>query len=424
MKKVREGCKMTELGEIPEEWSIGKLNDICQVRSEKYNPVNNLEKDYIALEHIEQGIGRINRIGKSTETTSMKSIFQKGDILFGKLRPYLRKYWYAEFDGVCATEILPLITNKKCDSRFCYYIIQQDNFIEYVDKGSFGTKMPRTSWNEMKEFLIPIPSLKEQEKISSILSSVDEQIEITDNLIEKTKELKKGLMQRLLTKGIGHSIFKNTEIGRIPEEWKVKRLNDISAEYNNSIVDGPFGSNLKTCDYTDEGILVMQSNYITGGKFELRDVRYISEDKAKELVRSKTKSGDILMAKIGANFGMSEIIPEGIRYGVLSSNSLKIDLNDKIAINEFYLFILKLFKQNGTIDKLASITAQPALSLKAIKELKVPVPTLNEQKQIALILSSVDEQIDQYESKREKLQELKRGLMQKLLTGEIRVKVN
>lgn len=213
--------------------------------------------------------------------------------------------------------------------------------------------------------------------------------------------------------------YKETEIGVIPEEWEVVSLDDISADYKNSIVDGPFGSSLKTVDYTDSGVLVLQSNYVTGKCFELRDTRYISSEKAQTLERSKAKKGDIMMAKIGMNFGAVAIIPDYIDYAILSSNSLKIDLNPSIALNQFYLQLLRMYKDNGTISQYASTTAQPALSLKAIKNLKTVHPPLPEQQRIAEILSTTDSHIEKLDKTIEDYQLLKKGMMKKLLTEGI-----
>jgi len=209
-------------------WQLKKLEDICEVRKGKFDPKKEPNTIYIGLEHIEQQTGRLLGTGDSGETTSIKSIFKTGDVLFGKLRPYLRKYWFATFDGVCATEILPLTPKKGIDSKFLFYIIQQDKFVDYLDQKSYGTKMPRTSWKEMAEYNINLPPLSEQRKIAAILSSVDEAIEKTEAIIEQTEKVKKGLMQQLLTKGIGHTKFKKTEIGEIPEEWEVLVVKDVA----------------------------------------------------------------------------------------------------------------------------------------------------------------------------------------------------
>ena len=115
------------------------------------------------------------------------------------MRPYLNKYWYATFNGVCATELLPLTPKNEMDSIFFYYCLQQDRVLGYVTNRTFGTKMPRTSWSELKGILVPIPPLGEQKQIAEILSLIDENIEGYEKEKMEYEELKKGLMQQLLT---------------------------------------------------------------------------------------------------------------------------------------------------------------------------------------------------------------------------------
>lgn len=191
--------KQTEVGKIPVTWVISRIDKICNVRTEKFNPVATKNQAYLGLEHFEQATGRILGIGSSIDTTSTKTVFKKGDTLFGKLRPYLRKYWIAEFDGVCATEILPLVPLKGVSENYLFYVIQQDKFIDYTVQGSFGTKMPRTSWNEIRQYMFPLPPIKEQLEIASFLSKVDEQVYNLVTSKSKLLSLKQALMQLLLT---------------------------------------------------------------------------------------------------------------------------------------------------------------------------------------------------------------------------------
>lgn len=190
MSVLKEGYKKTEGGVIPEDWEVGTINDILELRKESFNPILEKNKKCIGLEYIEEASGRLIGFGNSNETTSIKSRFYKGDILFGKLRPYLRKYYLAEFEGVCVTEMLTLMANKS-NNRFCYYKIQEDKFLEDINNKTFGTKMPRTSWKEIRDYQICIPPVKEQVQIAQILSLIDYEIDEYENKKQKLEELKK-----------------------------------------------------------------------------------------------------------------------------------------------------------------------------------------------------------------------------------------
>ncbi|UTT44545.1 restriction endonuclease subunit S [Exiguobacterium aurantiacum] len=185
--------------DIPVNWSLKKLGDIATLRTEKFNPLSADTEKYIALEHIEPISGKILGYEDSKESTSLKAKFKEGDVLFGKLRPYLRKYWYAEFDGVCATEILPLIAKSGTDKKFLFYTLQQEKVIGFAIQNSFGTKMPRTSWADLKNIKLAIPPKEEQQEIANILSNLDKQVFAYEKEIELSISIKKALQEQLLT---------------------------------------------------------------------------------------------------------------------------------------------------------------------------------------------------------------------------------
>lgn len=175
------------------------FSELVDLRKEKSRPEENNNKKYIALEHLGQGTGSLLSIGDSSDTKSVNSVFKKGDILFTKLRPYLRKYLKVEFDGICTSELLVFIPKLQSDTDFIFQLVQSDSFIKHSVAKSFGTKMPRTDWGIVSEFEIQIPPPKRRQQIGEILSVVDEKISVNKNLKEKLTLLKKGLMQDLLS---------------------------------------------------------------------------------------------------------------------------------------------------------------------------------------------------------------------------------
>lgn len=188
--------KESPLGMIPVSWEVVNFNNVCSISSKKFK-----QKDgkCVDLEHLEQGTGRLIGYSPIEDKSSVKNEFNVGDVLFCKLRPYLRKYWQCEFYGGCTSELMVLQPLSNFDSKYLFYTIQRDDFIENSVSKSFGTKMPRTSWNILSEFVMGLPPLKEQQKIADILSSIDEKLAV---LLEKKvnyHELKQGLMQQLLT---------------------------------------------------------------------------------------------------------------------------------------------------------------------------------------------------------------------------------
>lgn len=178
------------------DWNLKMFYDIASVNSAKYNPdKNKISYKCIELEHLASDEGELLGFVDSSNLGSIKNKFEKGDVLFGKLRPYLKKYLRAPFDGVCSSEIW-VLKGKEVSNDFLYWIIQTDFFICLANQ-STGSKMPRADWNVISNSELEIPSLAEQTKIASFLSALDDKISQTAAQIEKMQLWKKGLLQQM-----------------------------------------------------------------------------------------------------------------------------------------------------------------------------------------------------------------------------------
>ena len=213
--------------------------------------------------------------------------------------------------------------------------------------------------------------------------------------------------------------YKMTELGELPENWEIKELKEICSKDKNAIVDGPFGSNLKTEHYRQSGVPIISSGFVTTGRFIANEYLFVDHEKFHKERRSAVAPGDIVMAKIGARCGTSAILPYSHQTSILSGNALKISFNKTENSNTFYLYVLHNYYQNGIIDKIKTTGAQPAISLSSLKKLKMVRPPLFEQQKIAEILTTVDEKVDVIDAQITQTQELKKGLMQQLLTKGI-----
>ena len=204
-----------------------EFGEIAELRKEKFNPVNSNEsKPCIELEHFEQATGKIIGFISSLEQKSIKNVFYKGDVLFGKLRPYLRKYWLAEFDGVCSSEVW-VLKPKTTDisNSYLFNLIQTNEFIQAANVSS-GSKMPRADWGYIINYPFSIINSKnEQIAIAQLLSTWDNAITKTQALIAQKEQRKKWLMQNLLTGKMRLKI--NDELGIINDELKKVNLKDV-----------------------------------------------------------------------------------------------------------------------------------------------------------------------------------------------------
>lgn len=179
------------IGQVPEGWEISKIRYLVTTRSEKR--ITDSSIPYIGLENIESQTGKFVETGIQVDK-SENIVVEIGDVLFGKLRPYLRKFWRATFPSTASSEFL-VFQSSELDMNFLYYAIQSDSFIEEVNTSTYGSKMPRASWEYIKNMKITFPSsLVEQQKIANLLYEKTAQI---DNLIQiKNQQIKNINKQR------------------------------------------------------------------------------------------------------------------------------------------------------------------------------------------------------------------------------------
>jgi len=189
----------TRLPGFQAEWETVEFGDVASIRNSKVLPSSTpAGTQCVELESIDQGTGQLLT---SVEATGMspKYSFRKGDVLFGRLRAYLRKYWLATFDGVCSTEIWPLIARDgRLVGSFLYVLVQTNDFVN-VAAVSYGTHMPRTDWFVLKRFPVRLPPFHEQTAIAAFLSDMDAELTALDARRDKIRDLKQAMMQELLT---------------------------------------------------------------------------------------------------------------------------------------------------------------------------------------------------------------------------------
>lgn len=422
MKKIRDGYKITEIGEIPEEWYISKLSELAQIkRGASPRPINNpkwfSEKKnvgWIRISDVTKTKKYLNSTEQylSDEGVAKSRLVKPNDLIMSICatvgKPIILNIDACIHDGFILFDDL---NNSKIITDYLYYLLQKKEE-EFKGMGQTGTQA-NLNTNIVGSTLIAIPTIKEQKKIASILSTVDKQIDNVDALIEKNKELKKGLMQTLLTKGIGHTKFKKTEIGEIPEEWEVKKVEDICEVKGGKRL--PKGYQLEDEDNAFPYIRVADM-YMGGIKQD--DIKYVPRDIVDKIKNYKISKDDLFISVAGT-LGIVGQVSDELDGANLTENADKLC---NIQINKLYL--MKVLQSNiiqSIIEAEQTKSAQPKLALTRIKEFLIPIPSDREQVKIASILVEVDEKINVYENKKNKLEMLKKGLMQKLLIGKIRV---
>jgi type I restriction enzyme S subunit len=189
----------TRLPGFTASWVEGTFAELAVPSRERVMPRNAPSATpLVELEHIEGRSGRLIGVSRASDAVSLKAVFNPGDVLFGKLRAYLRKFWYADVRGLCTTEIWVLHPKAGVHGQFVRYIVETDGFIDAAS-GAYGTHMPRSDWNAVRDLPVRIPSHDEQAAIASVLADADAEIDALHRRLAKAKVIKQGMMQELLT---------------------------------------------------------------------------------------------------------------------------------------------------------------------------------------------------------------------------------
>lgn len=425
MKKVKEGYKMTELGEIPSEWEVKKLKELLDVLKDgTHNPPKRTEEGIPLLSaenifngKINYGINEKCISEEDYELMHKNYSIEKDDILMTIVGTIGRVAVVKDNKKFTVQRSVAILrSNKKVNNLFLTQFLSSTICKKELDRKSNSTAQAGLYLGELGKINIIVPSIKEQEKIASILSTVDEQIDNVDALIEKNKELKKGLMQTLLTKGIGHTKFKKTEIGEIPEEWEVKNLSEV--------VWYQEGPGLRKWQFTSAGIKVINVTNLVGNYLDLSNTsRYIDESEVeKKYKHFLIDENDIVVASSGNSWGKVSVVRKRDLPLLMNTSVIRFKSMEEERLSTKYL--LQFLKSDAFKKQIALLitgSAQPNFGPYHLDRTKIATPNINEQLKIASILSEADEKIKKYENKKQKLEELKKGLMQQLLTGKIRV---
>ena len=352
------------------------LFDICEYRNKQ-----SVGKNYVGTENMKQNFSGLESLDEETE---MKGVcYCKGDTLMSNIRPYLRKTWKADREGVCSTDVL-VFHPIDVASEYLHYLIASDKFISYVMTGAKGVKMPRGDKEHMMKFSIMVPSLPEQQKIADFLSTIDTIIEKQRATVSAWEERKKGVMQKLFSQEVR---FKADDGSDFPD-WEEKRLEDV-------------------VEFLDEKRKPLEAGKRVAGKYPYYGASGII-DYVEDYIFDEEL---ILLSEDGAN-----ILDRNYRVCFLAkgkywvNNHAHVMKAKKGNLNYFICEELETFDYR----KYNSGGAQPKLNQASCRSIVVKIPSLPEQQKIADCLSALDAVIEKQKETLEKWQELKKGLLQQM----------
>ncbi|TCO82693.1 type I restriction enzyme S subunit [Plasticicumulans lactativorans] len=382
-------------------------------------------KPYVGLENIPSRGAHLVGWAIASSSISTNAIFQAGDILFGKLRPNLRKCVVAPFDGYCSTDILVLRPNTGIDPSFAGKVLRTELVGAAAEMTSVGTKMPRTSWKHLSELGVFCPGFPEQSKIAQILDTLDTAIHETEAIIAKLKAVKQGLLHDLLTRGIDSNgelrppqaeapqLYKESPLGWIPKEWEI----GPAATYCDRLTVGVV--NTATHAYVPEGVPFIRSQNVRANQIMLEDLLHVTQRFNREQIKSVLREGDVVIVRTGYP-GTAAVIPASLD----GSNcfSLVVATPQRQRLNSSFLAqYMNAPMGQRQVSRLQFGSAQHNFNIGEMRILPVPRAPLPEQRAIVASVLQVDVRLTAEESWLKALRATALGVEEDLLTGRVRV---
>lgn len=325
-----------------------------------------------------------------------------------------------ELDGFSSSQDIPTFdfNEDKVFPKYFYYYLSNPFYYKSLERISTGTGSKRIQPSELFQQTIILPKIPVQKKISEILESVDRVIDLTAMEIKKLKDIKSGLMHELFTKGIGHSKFKDSSIGKIPVSWKTITLAETVIK-NAPICYGV----LMPGNHVDGGIPIIKVKNIRNNLIEKYDLLLCSPEIESKFSRSRLKQGDILLTIRGTT-GRLAIVPESLEGANITQDSARIRINEEVVDSSYVFFCLLSSIVQKQVEDNTIGQAVKGINLEEVRKLVLPVPgTRKEQTIIANSISSINKRILIQLEKHEQVIKLKNGLMIDLLSGKLKVTI-
>ena len=343
---------------LPKGWKWVRLGGIAELSKEKCDTFQ-VDDKYVGLEHMEKNGGAID-FGSAEGILSTKSVFHVGDVLYGKLRPYLNKHGIADFDGVCSTDVLVFKTSTFADKRWLNWSFDRLDFIRYAVENSKGVNLPRVSAKEVLQARVPLPPMEEQQRIVQRIESLFAKLDAAEvrlNAVAATFAPRKAVLLR----------------SRSAIHGKLTTLQDMCK----SIFDGDHMPPPKV----EEGVPFLVIANVHTGKLDFSQTRYVPQSYYDKLSTTrKPEKGDVLYTLVGS-YGIPVLVDTDQAFcfqrhmGLLKPDHSKVE-------TKYLWYALQLQNVFQQATAIAKGTAQLTVPIKGFRQLHIPLPPLPEQRAI------------------------------------------
>ena len=403
------------IGEIPEHWVNCRFKDFLNLKSDIYS------KNKIGLENIEPDSGKF--IETESQFDGLGTHFIRHDVIYGKLRPYLRKVWVAEFEGSAVGDFYVFSCKKNVTSNYVKYLLLSEGFTQVVLGSVYGSKMPRVASEFILNLPFFVPPLGEQERIAAYLEEkcgeVDELIDVEQQMISDLESYRQAVITEAVTHGLNPDVPKKHTgipwIGSIPEHWEIRKTSSIFSR----IGSGTTPTSGNTLYYSDEGYNWLQTGDLNNGIIEWTSKK-ITKAALQDFSALKLYPiGSIVIAMYGATIGkIGKLNIETATNQACCVLTASSEINNDFAFYEFMM-------GRDELINLSYGAGQPNISQDIIKTFRIVVPPLTEQQEIAEYLDAkcaeIDELIKVKQEKIETLKQYRQCLIFEAVTGKITI---
>lgn len=436
-------------------WLQVALGQIIEPSKRRVDPTKSKAMPYIGLEHIEKSTGRLLNHGTSAEIRSTKTRFYKGDLLYGRLRPYLNKVHVAEFDGMCSTDILVYPNSECLSTKFLQYRLLCDDFVNYANSNVSGVQHPRVSASAIAKFVIELPPLNEQHRVVESIEQLLEKVDTVEKSLEQVKDLLGDYRQSILNAAVDGSLtlpwreahsdtlepaaslieranrdrqeswespkyvepltIKRSELPILPVPWSWASLDILSRK----VTSGPRG--WRQFLGSGSALFVLVQN-VRDGKISLDNPSYVDAPKNQEADRTRVEQGDVLVTIVG-KAGIVALVEPDIGEAYVSQSVALVrptqELNGRYL--EYYLRASNWGKKYLSENEYG--IGRGHLLLAHIKETPVAVPPFQEQtaivRKVERNFSIIDRLENLAESALNDAKRLRASVLERAFTGRL-----
>ena len=451
--------------DLPPGWEYVPLGKLTRPTRPRRNPQDRPKLPYVGMEEVESNTRRLLRTVSAAEMKSTAFHFLPGDVLYGRLRPYLNKVHCATIEGLCSSEFIVLPPEPSFDPAFLSFYLSTDQFVAFANSLNQGDR-PRVSFDQIAEHSIPLPPLAEQRRIVAKLEELLGKVEASRQRLAPVPALLKRFRQAVLAAACSGRLtadwredapciepedraakildratkfwIQSGRKGQVPEidQAKIADLPDLPANWCwaplgilgenplETVQTGPFGALLHRTEFKPSGVPVVAVGNLTGMGFTQEGLYFVSPEKAHQLSRFDIQAGDVLFARSGATLGKVCVAPKEAKNWRMTGHILRTRLHQPFILPEYCVFALR-GDPTVTSQVFGNVqgTTRPGYNTTLLESIALPLPPLPEQEEIVrrveALFAVADRLEARFETARAQVDRLAPALLAKAFRGEL-----